>query len=403
MSSINITALHLEREVLGDRARRAVVPLLAAGAVALAVAYVLGALRGDGFRHFAHAYLVAYTYFLSITLGAQGFVLIQHLTRARWSVVVRRVAECIAAAVPVLAILFIPILLHAGSLYDWIGHHHDDHHHLPAFKQAWFHPAFVVVRVAIYFAGWSLLARLMLRLSVRQDGEEQPAATMRLQRLSAPALVLFALLLTYFAFDALMSLDVEWFSTMYGVHFFAGCMVGFLAVLALACMALQRGGVLVDLVTPRHYHDIGRFLFAFTMFWAYIAYSQYMLIWYANIPEETIWVLHRQQHGWQVVSIALVLGHFLLPFFGLMSRHMKRRLPVLGFWSAWLLVAHWLDLYWLVMPSFSPEGVPFHVLDLACVAGVGCVMAAAVLHTMAAAPLVPLRDPHLAESLVGSH
>lgn len=400
MASVNIAALRLDREVLDGKTAGYAPLLLGAGACLIAVAYGLGWSRKDQFEQFAHSYLVSYVFFLSLALGAQGFILMQHVMRARWSVVVRRLAEMTSACIPFLALLFIPIVIHSARLYDWRS---PGEHHLTAFKQAYYHPAFAFARVVAYFGLWWWLSRFLLRTSVKQDTTGDTGLTRKLEVVSAPALLVYAFLVTYFSFDVIMSLDVHWYSTMYGVYFFSGAMVGFLALLALNAMLLQRRGLLVDLVTRRHYHDVGVLLFAFVLFWAYIAYSQYMLIWYANIPEETVWVKHRQEHGWGVVAIVLLLGHFLFPFLGLMSRHMKRRLPILGFWSVFLLAMHWLDLYWQIMPSFSPGRVPLHALDAVIFLGLGAIMGGALLRAMSCASLVPHRDPRLAESLVGSH
>jgi hypothetical protein len=196
-----------------------------------------------------------------------------------------------------------------------------------------------------------------------------------------------------------MSLDPHWYSTIYGVYFFSGCVVGFLAAICLAVICLERAGPLRGVLTNDHLHDLGKLLFGFTFFWAYIGFSQYLLIWYANIPEETIWYLVRQENGWQWVTVLLFAGHFALPFFGLMSRRAKRSRASLGFWAGWLLVMHWIDLYWLVMPQLSPDRVSPAVIDLLVSAGVMAVFAAIVIRLSRGVPLVPLADPRLHESL----
>ena len=220
-----------------------------------------------------------------------------------------------------------------------------------------------------------------------------------MERLSGPALLLLALTVTFAAFDWLMSLDPRWYSTIFGVYYFSGAIVGFLAAVILLAMLLQRGGRLTASVTVEHYHDLGKLLFAFVIFWGYIAFSQYLLIWYANIPEETGWYLVRQTGDWAGVSVLLLCVHLLLPFFGLLSREVKRRKVLLGFWAVWMLAAHWIDVYWLVMPSVSPTRPPLAMVDFGCLAGLGCLYLAAVAHAAQGRALLPLGDPRLPESL----
>lgn len=200
-----------------------------------------------------------------------------------------------------------------------------------------------------------------------------------------------------------MSLDPHWFSTIYGVYYFAGSVMSFMAVLGILSVGLQKQGLLKEAITVEHLHDIGKLMFGFMCFWAYIAMSQYLLIWYANIPEETVWYKARQEHGWQYVSILLIAGHFAIPFVGFVSRYAKRNATTLVFWSVLLLVMQWVDLFWLVYPNFIAEGqfqappVPF--VELAALIGVGGVWLAGILYFAADKPLIPLKDPRLAESL----
>jgi len=197
-----------------------------------------------------------------------------------------------------------------------------------------------------------------------------------------------------------MSLDPHWFSTMFGVYWFAGIVASFFALMTLLSTGLQRSGRLEGLITLEHFNDYGRAMFAFVFFWAYIAFSQYMLIWYANIPEETGWYLHRQQHGWGWIGISLVLLHWLVPFVGLMSRYTKRRVRLMVFWAIWILVMHWVDLYWLIKPTaHGGAGIAPALSDLAATACIGGFWLAAVARVAGNRPLVPLRDPRLEESL----
>jgi hypothetical protein len=216
---------------------------------------------------------------------------------------------------------------------------------------------------------------------------------------SAPTMLVYAATVTFASFDLLMSLTPLWYSTIFGVYIFAGGMVGFLSLLILSALALRRLGLLTASINVEHYHDLGKLLFGFVFFWGYIAFSQYLLIWYANIPEETTWYVTRQTGTWVYVSLALVIFHFIVPFLGLLSRHAKRNLPVLGGWAALMLVMHWVDSYYIVMPSLSPKGIPSPLIDLTMAIGLGALYVLGLALTASKTSLVPERDPKLARSL----
>lgn len=393
-----------DRVTLASLAARALPVLAVVGLAALAVAVGLGAIRGDGFAYFLHSYLTNYCFVLSIALGALFFVLIQHATRAGWSVVVRRISEILAANVPVLIVLFlpilVPILLGNHALYEWTDPALVAADHLLEHKSPYLNVTFFGIRCVLYFAVWWLLTRFFLRRSVEQDQSGDPSLTTRMERFSYPGLLLFAGTITFAAFDWLMSLEPRWFSTIFGIYYFSGAIVGGTATIILAAMALQAAGRLTLAVTTEHYHDLGKLLFGFVVFWGYIAFSQYMLIWYANIPEETMYYLLRQTNGWAAVSLALVFGHLLIPFFGLLPRAAKRRKGPLAFWCVWLLVFHWIDIYWLVMPNYAPEaGPPLGLIDILLLVGLGCLYLASALRVVGERALVPVKDPRLGESL----
>ncbi|NUQ61613.1 MAG: quinol:cytochrome C oxidoreductase [Pirellulales bacterium] len=392
---------HVTLAALGARA----FPLLAGiGLAALALAAVLGAVRGDGFSYFFHSYLTNYCFVLSIALGALFFVLIQHATRAGWSVAVRRISEILAANVSVLLVLFLPVLapvlLGSHALYEWTSPAAVAGDHLLEHKSPYLNVPFFGIRCVFYFAVWWLITRFFLRRSVQQDHSGDASLTLSMERFSGPALLLFAVTVTFAAFDWLMSLEPRWFSTIYGIYYFSGAILAGVAAIVLAAAALQASGRLTMSVTAEHYHDLGKLLFGFVIFWGYIAFSQYMLIWYANIPEETVYYLARQTNGWAGVSLALAFGHLLVPFVGLLPRSMKRRKGVLAFWCVWLLVFHWLDMYWLVMPNYSPDaGPPFGLIDVALLVGLVCLYLASAVRVAGGEALVPIKDPRLGESL----
>jgi hypothetical protein len=377
------------------------------GVAGIGTAVAVGLARGDGLQYFFHAHLLNFVFFLSISLGALAFVLVQHVSRAGWSVTVRRPAEMLGANLLVPALLFLPILatvLEGRSvLYPWAGSGAAAESELVLHKQPYLNPAFFTVRAAIYLAVWGLLGWYYLAASLKQDRTGQPALTLRMERLSPLAILLYAGTITFASFDWLMSLDPEWFSTIFGVYFFSGAMVAGLAALILVCLALEARGGLRESVNVEHYHDLGKFLLAFVVFWGYMAYSQYMLIWYGNIPEETTWYLARQEGAWKWVALLLLFGNLILPFCGLLPRSVKRNRLWLGFWAAWLLVFHWIDLYWLVMPSFQPEaaspGWTAGLIDIGLLVGMGGCYLAGLARIVGGRSLVPLADPRLSEAV----
>ncbi|HYO07923.1 MAG TPA: hypothetical protein VER17_03050 [Tepidisphaeraceae bacterium] len=480
-----------ERTSLGERAWPVYNIAKIAGFVGIIGGVAMGYMLDPGFRRFYFAYLVAFTFFLSIALGALGFVLLQYLTRAGWSVNVRRAAECLGATMPILFALSAPVLLsvllNRGDLYRWAqpiahsadalhgakdaqgkespsaagvaetqgaaganqgtqGHPapekpavptvagdanataHADEHGRPAATGSYAeqHPSAkgvqplddltlkkrpvlnrwsFTLRIILYFAVWSGIALWYWRLSTEQDRSADVALTERMQARSAPAIILFGVTVTFAAFDLLMSLDPHWFSTMMGVYFLSGSMLAGFAGMILVLGMLQRLGYLTRSVSTEHYHDLGKWLFAFVFFWGYIAFSQYMLLWYANIPEETGWLARRGASSarahigpWTYVSLALLLGKLLIPFAGLLSRHVKRRRALLMFWAAWVLVFHYVDLFWVIMPELDGR-VHFGLVEVLCFLGVGGVFMASYLRLLAKNPLRPLNDPRTTESL----
>lgn len=400
-----------ENRFLGELGPRMLQGGLIVGAVGIGLSLLLSlATEERALDTFLHSYLLNFTFFLSISLGALFFVATQHVTAAGWSVTIRRIAEFMAWLLPWMLLLFLPILLSVlfgrYDLYHWnnpelMNPESDVYNELLAKKSAYLNPAFFGVRAVIYFGIWFLLARYLVLKSLEQDQTGNPELTNKMQSFGAPALLLFALTTSFAAFDWLMSLDAEWFSTIFGVYFFAGSALGFFATVTLISMALQSSGRLTNAISIEHYHDLGKFLFGFIVFWAYIAFSQYMLIWYANIPEETQWYLVRQSNGWQWVSLTLLFGHFIIPFFFLMSRHVKRNKLTLGIAAVYVLIMHWIDLYYLVMPSLMEK--EFHLsglfIDLACLVGMGGLYVAGFAYVAGERSLVPERDPRLEECL----
>jgi hypothetical protein len=376
---------------------------LTGGILCLGAAIVWGVMVGDDMRRFMHSYLLAFTYFLSFALGGLFLVLIHHLTSSVWSVVVRRLAEFLTAAFPILFLLGLGLALSLWvgnkSLYIWNDPEVVKGDHLLEAKDGYLNAPFFAIRILIYFTVWMLLSRYFLKKSVEQDTTGDPQLSAKMKRMSAPAMILFAITTAWAAFDLLMSLTPHWFSTMFGVYYFAGCAISIYALLAVISFAVQKSGRLTGSITVEHYHDMGKMTNSFTLFWAYIAFSQFMLIWAANIPEESIFYRPRMFTEWKWISIALIVLHFIVPFVGMMSRHVKRTPALLALWCCYILAVHLLDLYWLIMPSYNPENIVIHPMDLLCLAGVGGLFLFGALAVAGNTRLLAVRDPRLKASL----
>jgi hypothetical protein len=399
MSEMNLPDVSKERRHLGAASGALMRWSLAIGVagVGLGSALTLGSAAGR--KGFFFAWLLAFAYVLSLSLGSLFFVILQHLTRAGWSVVVRRLAEAAASTLPLMALLVVPVVAGMHDLYHWSHHDAVAHDAILQGKLPYLNPPFFLARCALYLAVWWLLARVFVGTSVAQDASGDVNLTVRLQKRAPPAMLAFALTVTFASIDLLMSLDPHWFSTIFGVYFFAGSVVACFALLVLLAWSLQGGGFLRHVITIEHYHDLGKLLFAFVVFWAYIGFSQYMLYWYANIPEETGWFLRRQTNGWGWVGLALVIGHFALPFVALLSRAPKRRPRLLAAAAVWMLVMHWVDLYWLVMPELRPSGALPRLGELAMTVGICGLWFAFGVWRVGQTSLIPERDPRLDESL----
>lgn len=378
------------------------------GVAGLVIAAVLGSMESDGFKRFSLSYVTAYMWVLALALGALFWVILQNLVNAHWSIVLRRVGEIIAAQAPLMAILalpiVVPIFMGHSSIYIWSDSHAAHGNHLLHHKQPYLNPTFFLIRFVVYFGFWTFISRHYLKSSLAQDASKDAAGIMgRMRAVAGPAMIGWALTMTFCAIDLLMSLDPLWFSTIFGVYYLASCVQGNNAFVALTAMWLQKRGVLAKSVTTEHFHDLGKMVFAFTVFWAYVAFSQFMLIWYANIPEETGWYKERfvggWGAGWGLLSAVLLFGHFVIPFFGLLSRHIKRRRSTLAFWCCWQLVMIYLDMYWLVMPTSGAHSPPFALIDLCCMVGVMGVFIAGIAMRAKNLNLMPMNDPRLPKSL----
>ena len=386
--------------------RSVLVPSLV-GAALVIVSCAIG--FNESYRaQFYFSYLIGWSFCLSLSLGALFLVLIKHLVRAYWIVSLRRIPEAVAASFPLLAFLSIPILVGLfdghGTYHHWTEHgiadpassHYDE---VLAGKVAYLNRPFFLVRVAFYFIVWTFISARLWRLSLLQDVTRDASISARQRHLSAWGLPVTGITTAFASYDLLMSVDPHWFSTIFGVYFFAGAFTAAISFTALIVLGLQRGGMLRGVVTKEHYHDLGKLMFGFVVFWAYIAFSQYMLYWYGGIPEETVWFKHRLEHGWERHSALLLVGHFILPFVLMLPRAVKRSAIPLGIMAVWLLIMQWFDHHWLAMPVLHQDHATVHWLDFACWLGLFGLFVGALLWRLGRHSIICTGDPQLEKSL----
>jgi hypothetical protein len=423
------------------------------GATVVGVIGLAGAFYGyktDPTR-FAYSYLFGFFVALSLALGSLFFVMVLYMTKAAWGVTVRRIAELFMRPMGVLVVLVVPLVFMLPQLFPWSGAHRQSEagaevsgagageekaspmaevrgiptrepaamRDLPvpdpkrmeaaeegadakivAHKRFFLNRQFFLARLFFYAVVWCWLAYRYFQWSSEQDKTKAIANTAAAQRFAPIGLMLFAVTLSFFAFDWLLSLDATWYSTIFGVYVFAQCALFQMAALIIVTLLLGRSGLLGDAVHVEHYHDMGKLLFGWIVFWSYIAFVQFFLTWYANIPDEVAWFHKRWGDNggtWKGVSLALVALHFFVPFWFLMSRNVKRKVALLAIGAVCMIVMHVVEVYWVIMPSYGPLAP--NLTDLACLLGVFGIYLAAVLRGMADYSLVPVGDPRLARAL----
>ncbi|AXA35139.1 MAG: hypothetical protein D6691_06595 [Candidatus Hydrogenedentota bacterium] len=372
---------------------------LAAG-IAAFVALGIGATSDHGRHQFYHSYLVAFIYWFHFGLGALAFLMIQYLTGGAWGLMGRRVFEAASRTLPLLVVLFLPIVVGMHSLYEWS--HAEVVAKDPVLQQkvAYLNPKGFLIRTAIYFALWVLVGFLLARWSAKQDRALEPGAmSQRCATLSGPGLVIYGLSATFASVDWLMSLEPHWYSTIYGALFVVGELCGALAFTIVVLVWLGKGP-LSSVLGKRHYHDFGKLLLAFVMLWAYISFSQFLIIWSGNLAEEVTFYVKRLEGAWQYVALALIIAHFALPFLLLLSRDLKRNPSTLVLVALLVLGMRYVDLFYLIRPA-SPhrEFAGFSWMDLAAFVAVGGIWCAAFLFNLSKRSLLPVNDLRLKEAI----
>jgi hypothetical protein len=342
-------------------------------------------------------YLVTYMMIVSIGLGSLFLIGLEYIAGADWSTPIRRIPEFFAMLLPVLLVLVIPLLVFNHDLFHWAHKEAVADDKILQGKAPYLNVTFFIVRTFVFIGLWSLFYWMMIRNSRKQDETKDQTLTKKNIRLGAIFIPVFALSITFTAIDFMMSLEPHWFSTIYGVYYFAGTVVAALAAITIAVLKLKEKGYFSPWMTDDHLFSLGALMFAFINFWAYIAFSQFMLIWYADLPEETFWYLIRWEGGWVFISILLIIAHFFVPYFALLTQPSKMNPKRLKFIAIWLLFAHLLDIFWLVMPNMGSmkNGYVFSWIDLVFpIAGTGLVI---LVFAFAAkkANLIPIGDPKL--------
>jgi hypothetical protein len=360
--------------------------------------------------HFFRAWLVAYLLFLGIALGSMALMMVQHLSGGAWGVF-RRIFEASSRTLPLLALLFIPVLLGMGSLYAWTHEDHVQADEILRHKAPYLNTTFFIIRAAVYFAAWLGLTWLLNGLSARQDTGDVSVNT-RIQRLSGAGLVIYALTVTAAGIDWIMSINPHWYSTLFGFLMMGGQGLAALAFTILAATFLFRHEPMAGLLKPFHFHDLGKLTLAFVMLWAYFNFSQYLLTYAANLVEEIPYMTTRTSNGWEYLALFLILFHFAVPFLLLLSRDRKRNPYRLALVAAWILFMRFADTYMLVSPEFDASGPNLHLLegehvshffvhwlDLAAPLAIGGLWLWMFFTQLRQRPLLAVGDPYLREAL----
>ena len=393
-----MTAQHTSFEVTSElrgefrqwRTRAGIVGVI--GLVLLAVGFFTSPFQ------FYRSYLWSYIFVLALGLGPLAWLMLQYVTGGAWGVVIRRPCEAAARTLPLIALMFLPILAGMHHLYPWTdasvvaADPHLQH------KQPYLNIPFFLARAALYFGGWIFLSWFFNRWSEREDADGPETAHRRMATLAGPGLVFWGFSITFMAIDWILSLNPKWFSTIFGLLFLAGQGLTSMAFLITLMVVLSYRRPMSEVLTQRHLHDLGKFLLALVMVWAYFSYSQFLIIWSGNLPEEIPWYLTRFNHGWQYVALALVIGHFVLPFALLLSRDVKRNYRLLTRIAIAILFMRLVDIYWVVAPEFR-ESAGVSWMDFAAPLGLVGIWLAYFFMQLEKRPLLPLRDPHLEEAL----
>ncbi|HEY0006957.1 MAG TPA: hypothetical protein VGB17_19410 [Pyrinomonadaceae bacterium] len=370
----------------------------------LAGAFVENRMGRHGLQQFFRSYLLGFIFWIGIALGSLGLLMLQHMTGGAWGMVIRRVLEACTRTLPLMLVLFLPfliftVIINVGHVYEWVHPESELIKRAVEAKHGYLRPWFFVLRAIIYFAVWLALMYLLNLWSREQDRTADRKLSPRMRKLSAPGIILFVLTVTFASVDWVMSLDPEWFSTIFGLLFVAAWTLTAFSFVIMMMALLTARSPLAGVVQPRHFHDLGKLLLAFVMLWAYFAFSQYLIIWSGNLPEETKWYLYRERGGWGWVGIIIVILHFALPFLLLLSRDLKRNGRLLARVALVIFIIRFVDLFWLIVPVFHHNQLSLSWMDIVAPVGIGGLWLAFFAWQLKQRPLLPLNDPNLESAL----
>ena len=369
---------------------------------ALFVAILLFGLLSDRAQFF-HSYLIGYTFWLGIVVGSLALLMLQHLTGGGWGLVIRRVLEAATRTLPLMLTLFVPIIVGAHWIYPWTHAEEMAKNTALTEKAKYLNLWFFTIRAAIYFAIWLGLAFFLNRWSLSQDLTADRQFTKRMRVLSGPGMVLFVFTVTFAAIDWFMSIDPEWSSTIYGFIFVGAWSLSALAFVIAVMAVLSKHEPMNNVVGQLHFHDLGKLLLALVMLWSYFAFSQFLIIWSGNLPEEIRWYLPRTRGGWGVLALAVVILHFAFPFLFLLSRSLKRNAGKLAMVAILILVMRLLDLLWMIAPNFSGEHFHISWMDVVAPIGIGGLWLGMFGWELGKRPLIPINDPQYETVLEQAH
>lgn len=380
-----------------DRAQRIA---LIAGATGLALCCVLGLTNR---LQFFRSYLFAYVFWLAIPTGCMAILMLHHLTGGWWGYPIRRLLEAGTRTFVWMAALFLPVLLGMSHLYKWAQPAEVAADPLLQYKRPYLNPQFFTVRVVIYFAVWIGLAWLLNKWSSEQDRTGDPSMATRLEAMSGPGLILWGIATTFSSIDWVMSLEAHWFSTVYGMIVMVVAALTAMSFVVFVLRELSTHEPIASAITPAQFNDLGNLMLAFVMLWAYLSFSQFLIIWAGNIKDEIPWYIARAFGGWGAIAVILIVLHFALPFLLLLQRNVKRRLRMLSFVAGMLIVLSIVDVFWLVAPAYEPAGPQVHLLDIFAVVGIGGLWIAAFFSQLKKWPLLPQHDPRFEGALQHEH
>jgi hypothetical protein len=350
--------------------------------------------------HFWQSYLYAYIYWSGLALGCLGIFLLHNVVGGNWGVAVRRLVEAGLKTLPMFAVLAIPVFFALGTLYKWTDAGYRADHFATGHKAAYLNPMWFIIRTAIYFAIWLFTGFRILKMANEHDRTGDRQLFLRIKKRSAPALLVFVVTTTLAFIDWIMSLEPDWYSTIYGWMFTVGEVLLTFSFLVAVLVLLSKREPFASFLTRQHYHDLGNLMLAFTMLWAYMSFSQFLIIWAENLPDEIPWYVRRFSGGWGYIAWTIAIFHFFVPFFLLLLRFVKKHPARLRTLALWIIAMKALDVFWIVEPAFRQRGLEVYWTDLAALIAFGGLWLAFFTFNLKSRPLLAARDPRDTYSLL---